>query len=243
MRISDGRPIGNYNPEKFKNYTPLTTIVVSVTIVSFLWILLYKLWFLKIKEFFSGASVLGEIFYNIFLSVIASAVFYFIVVYLPERRKKLTIDRVVSRRIGKLNLDYRLIKQDLYQLKNKKIPEDLPTNFNEIVRLCDGILLTDKSPHIHNNPEFHPANWFEYFEYYFALENHNIEHLNRYWEEIPSEVKVLIDELESGPLKSALEMYKTTGYSNSLSDLGGPIWVHLDTLRKINITFQSKWNK
>lgn len=242
MNINDGRLVGDYNPQYFKKNIPATKIVVSVTSLSFLWILCYKFWFLKINEFFPGASVIGEIFYNIFLSVIASAVFYFIVVYLPEKRKVVVMNRVVLRRIGKLNMDYILIKQDLYKLKNQPVPNDLPADFNEVVKLCDGVLLTDTPPHIHNNPPFYPSNWFEYFEYYFALERHNIEHLNRYWENIPTEVKVLIDELETNTLKSGLELYKTTGYSNKLSDLGGPIWTHLNILRRIVLTFQSEWN-
>jgi hypothetical protein len=159
------------------------------------------------------------------------------------KRKRALIARVVSKRIGRLSFDYFLIKQDLYKLKNKPVPDELPKEFSEIVELCEGILLTDKPPHIHNNPTYHPNNWFEYFDYYFEFERQNIELLNRYWEEIPSEVKILIEELEDNTLRSGLETYRIEKYSNKLSALGGPIWNHLNILRQIAPMFQKEWIK
>src|SRR6187402_3958413 len=165
MKVHDGRLVGDYNPQKFRDNISLDRIILLITLFSFLWILAYKLYFLNLEELFPSASVLGEIIYNIFLSVIGSSVFYFLVVFLPAKRKKAIISRAVSRRIGKLNYDYLFIMADLYKLKGKENPNNLPEDFNEIVSLCSGILLTDKPPHIHNNPTFHPKNWFEYFEY------------------------------------------------------------------------------
>ena len=243
MKIHDGRLIGDYRPQKFKKAISPNKLILILTSVSLIWIFLYKLYFINVPQLFFGATEIGEVFYNIFLSIIASAIFFFIVVYLPTKRKKQLISRAVSKRIGKLNYDYLLIKQNLYQLKKLPIPQELPDDFNEIVEVCKGTLLTDKPPHIHNNPAYRPNNWFEYFEYYFELENHNIEHMNRYWEEIPSEVKILIEELEYNTLKSGLESFRIEKHSNNLSDLGGPIWNHLNILRQIAPTFHREWNK
>lgn len=241
MEVNDGRLIGDYNPEAIKKRIPLSNTILIISLLSLVWIFFYKFIFLSTPAIFSGASEVGEIFYNLFLSIISSAIFYFIVVHYPAKIKRDVINRVVSKKIGKLYLDYIMIKQDLYKINNLKPPQNFPDDFDEIVKLCNGILLTSKPPHIHNNPQYDPSNWFEYFEYYFALEKHNIEHLNRYWEEIPSEVKVLIDALETSTLISGIEMYKKTAYSDKLSDLGGPIWAHLNTLRLICLTFQNKW--
>ena len=57
--------------------------------------------------------------------------------------------------------------------------------------------------------------------------------LYNYWENIPIEVKTLIEELQTNTFHSGLSTYKQTGYSNKLFDLAGPLWNHLSILSRL----------
>lgn len=216
--------------------TPLSKQVLYSSIITLIWIVLYKLLLVKYAEFFTGAYEIGEIFYALGTSVIASAIFYYIVVYRPQKQKHSALKTLISRRVQFFELDYILIKGDIYGLKKIPAPENLPSDLKEFAEVCEGILLTDKPPIIIGNPNYSPSDWFEYFDYYFSLEASNIRMLAYYWEEIPVEVKVLLEDLQTNTLHSGLKTYQTTYYSNKLSDLAGPLWNHLNILKSISET-------
>jgi hypothetical protein len=215
------------------NNLSLAKQVLYFSIIILVWIILYKLAFLKYNELFPGAFEVGEIFYSLATSVMASSIFYYIVVYRPLRQKHQIIKNSISKRVGLFKLDYILIKKDIYELKSLSVPENLPSDYRDFEIVCEGILLTDKPPVIYNNPPYYPPSWFDYFDYYFSLESSNIKMLHNFWDEIPGDVKVLLEELQTNALHGALSTYRATPHSYGLSDLAGPLWDHLNILKRI----------
>ncbi|WP_430809571.1 MULTISPECIES: hypothetical protein [unclassified Carboxylicivirga] len=218
---------------KINTKLPLSRQVLIVSLLSLIWIVIYKMILIDIEEFFPKAYEVGEIMYGLTASIVASSIFYYIVVYRPANDRFHKVKPYIEKRISRFKLDNILIVQDIYNYKGLEVPKMLPENWEDFRTVCDGILLTSKPPIIHANPSYQPKNWFEYFEYYIAIEDSNKRMLYNYWEDVPIEVKTLIEELQTNTFHSGLNLYKQTGYSNKLYDLAGPLWNHLSILSKL----------
>ena len=218
---------------KLNKKLPLSTQVLIVSIISLMWIIIYKTILMENEEIFPKAYEIGEIMYGLTASIVASSIFYYIVVYRPAKDRLLKVKPYIERRVGRFNIDNIIIVNDIYKYKGLKVPKSLPENWEDFRTVCDGILLTSKPPIIYGNPSYQAKDWFEYFEYYIAIEDNNKRMLYNYWEDVPIEVKTLIEELQTNTFHSGLNLYKNTGYSNRLYDLAGPLWNHLNILAKL----------
>jgi len=226
--------------EKKKIKLSLSFQVLIFSIISLIWIFLYKLLFLKIGEFFPKAFQIGEIFYSIATSVVASSIFYYIVVYKPAKRNLELIRPGINELMTNFLQIYISIISNINRHKGLGGSLAIPKDFEGFRKYCEGIILTDKAPIITEDPSFQPKDWFEFFEYYFAQENNVISHLHNYWEYIPSEGKTLLQELQKSSLHTGVYQYKFNGYSNKLYDLAGPLMNHLDILLKVPGTLNMK---
>ncbi len=218
---------------KFNTKLPLSSQVLVVTIISLTWIVIYKTILLDIEEFFPKAFEIGEIMYGLAASIIASSIFYYIVVYRPAKERFLKVKPYIAKRVDRFKLDSILILSDIFKFQGLTVPKSLPEKWKDFRKVCNGILLTSTPPIIHANPSYQPKDWFEYFEYYITIEDSNKRMLYSYWEDIPIDVKTLIEELQTNTFHSGLNLYKQTGYSNKLYDLAEPLWNHLNILNKL----------
>lgn len=218
-----------------KKKLSLSQQVLIFSVVSLVWIVLYKLMFLEIGEFFPKAFELGEIFYAIATSVVASAIFYYIVVYRPAKRNLELIRPSVDVIITQFLTIYMSIIEGINRYKGNSGSLAIPKDFEGFRKYCEGIILTDKAPIIIGNPSFQPKDWFEYFEYFFFQENNVILHLHNYWEYIPSEGKTILQELQNSSLHTCINS-RFNGASNKMYDLAGPLLNHLDILSKVPAT-------
>ena len=215
-----------------KEKLSLSNQILIISLFSIVWILLYKLVFLEIDEVFPKASQIGEIFYGINASIIASSIFYYIVVYIPAKQRLDKVKSYITQRVSRFELDKIMILKDLYEYQGLKVSQTLPSKWEDFKTICSGIKLTDKAPIIFGNPSYQPKDWFEYFDYYFAIEYSNKEMLMNYWEDVPIEVKTLIEDMMTNTFHSGINTYKQ-GYSNELENLAGPLWNHLNILTEI----------
>ena len=77
--------------------------LITLTIVTFLiYITVYQLYLIKIEEFVDWGSEIGVVTYNLSLSIIASGIFYFLVVYIPEKRRKQKVRQVINMRFDQI---------------------------------------------------------------------------------------------------------------------------------------------
>jgi hypothetical protein len=226
--------------KKLKFSFSLSEQVLSISLFCLIWIFLYKAIFLNIKELFPFAAVLGDIIYSVSSSIIASGIFYYFVVYRPLKHKHNLMKDLLGRILPQFNLHYILIKQDLYKSKGLPVPERLPENHEDFIKVCEGINLNSKPPLIFGNPTYTPANWFEYFAIYFAKQDSIIDATKYYWEEIPIELKIALQDIQITNIHAALASYELNKFSDKLSDLGGPLWVYLNLLNGVDEIYKLK---
>ena len=77
------------------------------------WAVLYNLVFLEIDAPWQWMSALGDVFYAITLSVVASVIFYFITSYFPNKKRKVIIDRLILNWLQQLNWYGEMILGDI----------------------------------------------------------------------------------------------------------------------------------
>jgi hypothetical protein len=200
---------------KIKINLSLSQQVLIFSISSLIWIVLYKLLFLEIPEFFPKAFQLGEIFFAITTSVVASSIFYYIVVYRLAKRNLELIRPSVNEIIMQFLTIYISIISSINRYKGLGGSLAIPKDFDGFRVYFEGIILTDKAPVIIGNPIFQPKDWFEFFEYYFFQENNVILHLHNYWEYIPSEGKTLLQNLQNSSLRTCVNS-RLNGASNKM---------------------------
>ena len=78
----------------FKKIKAIGILLNSLMVVSVAFIFLYKFIFVNCPEWIVGASIVGEIFFNIFLAIIASYIFYFIVVHNKDFNEKKIVSNI-----------------------------------------------------------------------------------------------------------------------------------------------------
>lgn len=67
-----------------KYFNAFDYTVLSITLISFIWIIFYKFSWDHKEELFNNASKVGDITYGVFSSLVAAGIFYIVTVYLPK---------------------------------------------------------------------------------------------------------------------------------------------------------------
>ena len=93
-----------------KSYTGIAMILGCICLS---WAVLYNLVFLEIDAPWQWMSALGDVFYAITLSVVASVIFYFITSYFPNKKRKVIIDRLILNWLQQLNWYGEMILGDI----------------------------------------------------------------------------------------------------------------------------------
>ncbi|MBF9252648.1 hypothetical protein I2I11_05035 [Pontibacter sp. 172403-2] len=215
--------------------TTLNQRVLLACIICLIWILLYKLLFIDIDNIFPNADRVGEITFNLFCSVIASGIFYYVVVHLENRRIAKILYPSINDRLKTFGVGLFFIKKDLYQRKGLAIPDKMP-KLEDFAPICDNIILTTKPPEIIGNPSFTPNDWFEYFEYYFQSDKFLSKQLYTHISFLTPDILKELDEIQYSRFQRALDVYRINKRYNELSGMSGPFWLYLSTLDKLSST-------
>ena len=216
--------------EELKWYSKLWVFMHSYSFIALLlgiahlvWCILYKLVFINIPAIFEWSVELSEIYYNIALSIIASVIFYFITVYIPEAKKHEKTQHIIYtwlfqlKHIGMLYINdisgknYNTVTLDNWKLYSDKDLTEKPT-----VGFCHGS----------NNYN----NWFEYFEIMFEEEDRYIEKILSISTSLPISIIEAFHEIQmSIGLRSAVAQYKEMYYTKGV--------VHLENNEYAKINF------
>ncbi|WP_205502225.1 hypothetical protein [Rufibacter psychrotolerans] len=201
-------------------------------LVSLVFVFLYKFVLVDINELFLGAFQIGEILYNIVLSVIASVIFYIVVVYLEKRRQIRIVKPIIESKTKSLNLGCFFILKGICDFKGLPLFAEMPSQ-SELRNLCEGISLRGRCPMIFNNPPYNPENWFDFFGFYFNSEKLNIEVLHKHMPYLNPELLTILDEISLNNLHRAIHLYMQEPEYDDMSNLSGPLWNHLNLLRLV----------
>lgn len=113
--------IGKINPlsfwERFKAFIKSYPGMAGILgIACFVWTLLYKMLLVNIEAPYQWLVSLGDVFYAVALSVIASVIFYYFTSFIPNYRSKKTIDKLLLKWLQQLDWYGKQMVRDISQL-------------------------------------------------------------------------------------------------------------------------------
>lgn len=121
-------------------------LVTLVFVLLLIHVVIYKTWLLNIPEWFSTAYEIGDIFYVLAMSYIASYIFYILVTFLPQRKQKKKTYEYVNHKVNLILVNFKDIlsstltpKYDLDYLAGKISDEEIKKfiNINDYVTKID----------------------------------------------------------------------------------------------------------
>lgn len=184
----------------FCSYAGITLIIGVCCLV---WCILYKLVFLRIPSSDMMFQV-GELTYAIFVSIVAAVIFYFIVTYIPDYKKKRTASRQIEFWLNQIVRHGEFVLNALSGDFSKDVYENSKKRWKEITNKP---LKPEDVIVINNLFEF--QDWFEFFDYIFSEEDRYIGKLQRYTQYLPIELIIVFEKLESmDNLRIAVRQYK-----------------------------------
>lgn len=225
-------------------------IALVLGVICLIWAILYKLVFLCIVAPWLWMQTLGEVFFSIALSVVASVIFYYITTFFPNMGRKAIIDRLILKWLQQLNWYGEMIIGDIVN-----------TSYNDVSKISEDELLQVCNKKLSSKPVLggfymlgpNYRNWFEYFQDKFKHEDEYIQKCRQYSESLPVQILDLFEELEiHDQLRNAINGYqyqlatrqiesimgeKVVDYNN-MSNLADLIWKHCKNLRSLIDTYQ-----
>lgn len=222
----------------FENLITITTIVLLIYVVT------YQLYLVKIEEFVDWGSEIGIVLYNLSLSIIASGIFYYLVVYIPEKRKKNKVKQVINMRFEQIEMQSMITYGDIRTSSTfQNAPMDFPENINDFKLICKDMLLTSQPPDYFAGSTMVPLNnWFEYFKYNFKYDDKNLDELYKYSSYLEPETMQLMHDLSSHTFRKVINQYhlecETKDYARKFDSLSHILHDYLSTILKFK---QDSW--
>lgn len=217
--------------KKLKREFKLDKVVLFVSIISLIWIIIYKVDLINRNEIFPYAIEIGEIFYGILSSIIASSIFYYFVVYLDRKRKQSIIDKIVLNKLRSIATSLLIIKKDVFPILGLKFNDEIP-NLEEFIKICKGLDFRHVAPHIPNTSEL-PIIWYDYFNTFFNSDTYHSQMLYKHIMYLDIELVELLDEIQYPIFKHALISFRINEYTHDISGAPGPFWSYLKSLEAI----------
>lgn len=146
---------------KFLIYIKKLPIALNIAfVVSLISILAMDLYFRNIPEIFSWGSEFGDIYYRICLSIVASYIFYFIVVHLKAMKDKENVNKFISFKVSNILNTYKTQISDIKKLSNSN-EEKKYFELEELEKLFEKIDPNAQAPLILGTKY---ATWMQYFQ-------------------------------------------------------------------------------
>ncbi len=216
------------------------SIVLIISVLSLIWIILYRLVFINYRAPSKFIYELGYIFFGVMASIVASGIFYYFVVYLEKKRKKRVINKIVNLRLRSFGVSFFIIKQDTFSIFGLDESEPLPS-VEKFIQVCKGIDLRGNAPAI-PNVTFKPISWYEYFYNFFGSDKHNIKRLHKHIDSLDIELIEILDKLEYSYFERGLDSYRENNMNHTIQGIAGPFWEYLKNLEELSNYNKSKFS-
>jgi len=219
-----------------KSYTGIMT---WISVIALVWAFCYKYVFFNIPAKWEFMPILGEIFFAVALSIVASTIVLIVTIYFPERQKQKKVDVIVMPWLKQ----YRLLG-DIIQIAVAGKSDASREEFKSRCRQDLMSPITEQSVALMAGRGF--ANWFDFFNYIFEQEEIYYGKLIPYFDSLPIEVlEDMEDLLMPDRLRGAVLTYQShygTGFMgidyNHLTNLEKIIWQDATRLRDLVEKYQ-----
>ncbi|MDR3669079.1 MAG: hypothetical protein P4L35_19795 [Ignavibacteriaceae bacterium] len=172
----------------------INPLIKTIFFISLIYSFVYQFYFLKIAELFYGASEFGIIMFNLSLAFIASFIFYFIAVHIPEYKNKEKATSIVRLKIVKLiNAQIEPTVQ-IYRNADIKLEKE---NYSEEIfkQVLSKLKPQNISPPLYflNKGD---CNWLEYLYYYIKLSQIVIKEIYQFMPYLELDLLLTLDKIE-----------------------------------------------
>lgn len=216
-------------------------ITLIIGICCLIWCILYKFVLIRIPS----SDIMfqaGELTYAIFVSIIASVIFYFIVTFIPEYKKKQAASIQIEFWLNQIVKNGEFMLNALSEDFSEDVYENSKKNWKQIT---DKPLKSERPIIISKIFEF--KDWFEFFDYIFEEEDHYIGKLEKYTQYLPLEVIMVFDKLENmDSLRRAVKEYKENygieivpGFKyDNMSGFSNVLLLHIENMLSVVKVYQ-----
>lgn len=146
--------------------------LVLILLICTIFIILFDYWFINVSEIFTGANILGNIFYKLCFAYISAYVFYFLNIFIKSLRDKNEVNYYVASLVAKILMEINSINNYLIKVSTVKIKNDYPTEA-ELDLMTKEIKITDTTPLVSTLTNAY-ATWPQFLEYHKLKVEKNI---------------------------------------------------------------------
>lgn len=209
----------------------INKIVALITVLGLIWVIVYRFWLINIPPMFSKAFEAGDLFYQLANATIASGVFFFLVVYIEQRRIKNLISPIIKNRLINFAISESLIRRILFRALNGDV-ENFYCTIEEMKKGFDKIKLTDQPPNHPETPQF--KDWYELFDFFFIKDQARIKGLYELVQYLDPVIISKLEEINYSSFELSLDAIGRGDYPDyRVSGVDGPLEMYLKSCHSI----------
>ena len=216
-----------------KSLKPAITLIF---IISIGYSIIYQIILLRIPEQFKYANELGIITFNFALALVASSVFYFIVVHTDEFKNKHKANVVVRKKIQRLINIEKAVAQAIADKSKEQIKKDLYSK-EYFQKLFSTLSPKDIAPKLFFVDKAN-INWLEYLFYFVGETQFGIKEIYQFMPYLDLDLLIILEELESCKYFEYFKnLQKAVFYEPNLYIFGNPYYIYTTIIVKLEKYF------
>lgn len=219
----------------------LPKFLSGVFIICIVFIFIYKLYLIDIKEIFNNASRVGDIFYNLSLAYSASFIFYFITIYIKEQRDKKIYYKLVSLKIKNIVDNTKDFVSLAANHINYKLKNEYPTN-EDIEEIFTNTNSNDETNVYYiKDSEFVCFTYVQYLRKQITSNKELIQSMYTKMQFLDSEFVELLSKIENNPVSTCINMYTNAPLCNpNLYVIGLKYYSYMQLIKELEKYYYSK---
>lgn len=191
-----------------RNVHIVMSIVASGSLIV---VFIYQLYLIKIPECFENASELGNIFNTLCLSISASSIVYFIVVYLPYHYDNKKIYNYLGTNLSSILRDFKIIFDTLETGKFENYHNYAFNRKDKIIEALDKRVITQNALCFHEIEGIKPMGLYLFIEHVFTSEiDYKIDKLFRRIPNLDTRLFDILVRIETSTFSKRISKLKKT---------------------------------
>lgn len=223
---------------KIFRYIKTLPLALNIAIIiSFISIVVIDFYLKDIEEIVSWGSEFGNIYYRVCLSMIASYVFYFIVIHLKSIKDKENVNKFISFKVSNILSTYNTQINEIKKLSNN-IDEKKYFKLEELEKLFKNINPNAQAPLILGTKY---ATWMQYFQYNNKRTQKNINKIFVQMPFLDSELVDILAHIEDNHHFDIIDLISSLQFNNkSMESFASSFDRYANLCQKLEVYYDKK---
>lgn len=223
---------------KIISYIVKLPIALNIAIIiSCISIVVIDFYLKDIEEIVSWGSEFGNIYYRVCLSMIASYVFYFIVIHLKSIKDKENVNKFISFKVSNILSTYNTQINEIKKLSNN-IDEKKYFKLEELEKLFKNINPNAQAPLILGTKY---ATWMQYFQYNNKRTQKNINKIFVQMPFLDSELVDILAHIEDNHHFDIIDLISSLQFNNkSMESFASSFDRYANLCQKLEVYYDKK---